>query len=260
MAFTGRVALVTGGASGMGRISARRLADGGAQVAILDVNEEGLAETAAGRPGLHPFRCDLADPDQVTEVVAKVTADLGPIERVTHAAAIMPTAPAIEMPADLTRTLMRVNYEGTVTLAAATLPSMFERRRGDFIVFGSIAGTVPTFHMAAYCATKAAVNMWTEILIRENEGRGVRIILVCPPMVDTPLLKQATESSNPRSIQLGIEQNRLADPELIVDAIEEGLERGVRVLHPTVDAKVLVGLRRFIPDLLWKLVVKAENS
>ncbi|MEZ4269366.1 MAG: SDR family oxidoreductase [Myxococcota bacterium] len=260
MAFRGKVALVTGAASGMGRIAARRLAMEGAKVALVDLNAEGLEETAASRPGMESYVCDVGDPEAVAEVVARVRSELGTIDRVTHAAGIMPTAPVMEMPLDRIHNLMRVNYGGTVNVAKATLPAMLERRSGDFIVFGSLAGHVLAPHFGPYSATKAAVNALTEILIEENRGSGVRILLVCPPMVNTPLLQQATESSNPRSMQLGIEQGRAASPVAIIDAIEDALEKGREILFPSTEAKVLYGLRRFTPRLLWKLVHKAESA
>ncbi len=260
MAFHGKVALVTGAASGMGQLSAWRLAEAGATVAALDVNEEGLARTAAGRANVRAYRCDLANLDEVRTTVARVSAELGAIDRVTHAAAIMPAAPLLQMPPETTSRVMRVNYEGTLNLVVTTLPAMIARRAGDWIFYGSLAGEVPTPHLGAYNASKAAVNIFAEVLIHEHRGSGVRILLVCPPMVDTPLLQQAIKGSNPRSIQIGIEQGRLAKPDRIVELAEEALERGDEIVFPTGEAKFLHGLRRFAPRLLWKLIEKAEAS
>jgi NAD(P)-dependent dehydrogenase (short-subunit alcohol dehydrogenase family) len=260
VAFHGRVALVTGAGSGMGQLSAWRLADAGAQVAALDLDEAGLKTTAEGRPNLHGHACDVSDAAQVRDVVRTVESELGPIDRVTHAAAIMPTSPLVEMPAEQILRLMRVNYDGTVNVAMATLPAMLQRRSGDLILFGSVAGHVLAPHFGAYAASKAAVSVFAEILIRENAGSGVRFLLVCPPAVNTPLLKQAQQTSNPRSLQLGIEQGRMADPQFVVDAVERALEKGREILLPGREAKVLMALRRFAPRLLWRLVLKAESS
>ena len=260
MAFYGKVALVTGAGSGMGRLSARRLAAAGAQVAALDVNEEGLAETARLWDNIHIYRCDVTDRDRVAQIVTEVETELGPIDRVTHAAAIMPAAPIADMDIGLIHKLMDINFGGTVNIVKAALPSMLERRQGEFVLFGSLAGEVPTPHLGVYNATKAAVNMFTEVLIKENEGSGLRFLLVCPPMVNTPLLEQATKSSNPRSVQLGIEQGRPADPNWVLDQIEESLDKGETILFPGMEAKILHGLRRYSPKLLWWLVMKAENS
>ncbi len=142
MAFHGKVALVTGAGSGMGQISAWRLADEGARVAALDLNAEGLAKTAAGRDNVRSYVCDVADFGAVESTVARITEELGPIDRVTHAAAIMPASPLVDMPAEKILRLMEINYAGTVHLTMATLPAMLERRSGDLILFGSLAGPV----------------------------------------------------------------------------------------------------------------------
>ncbi len=260
MTFHGKVALVTGAGSGMGQISAWRLADAGAQVAALDVDEQGLAKTAEGRDNVYVYPCDVTDHRQVERVVGEVSEKLGPIDRVTHAAAIMPASPLTEMPVEQILNLMNVNYAGTVYVTMATLPAMLKRRSGDLILFGSLAGHVATPHLGAYCATKAAINTFAEVLIYENRENPVRIMLVCPPMVNTPLLKQAQETSNPRSIQQGLQQGRVADPEFIVDEIEKNIEKGVKILFPGREAKILFALRRYAPRLLWKLILKAEYS
>ena len=81
-----RRALVTGGASGMGRISALRLAAAGAKVAIFDLNEAALAQTATQSPNIRAYRCNVADWVEVQARVAEVESELGPIDRLTHAA------------------------------------------------------------------------------------------------------------------------------------------------------------------------------
>jgi NAD(P)-dependent dehydrogenase (short-subunit alcohol dehydrogenase family) len=260
MAFHGKVALVTGAGSGMGRIEAQRLAQGGAEVAVLDVNEAGLEETAAGYERIHCYACDVTNLDRIKQVVSAVESELGTIDRLVHAAAIMPTGLLATADPEWVKRLMRVNYEGTVNMVLTILPAMLERHSGDIIVYGSVAGSVLAPHLAAYGSSKAAVNAFMETLIHENLDSGVRIMLACPPMVNTPLIKQAQETSNPRSIQQGMQSGRFADPEDIVTAVEEGLEKGVKILLPTREARFLMRLRRFAPGLLWKMILKAEYS
>jgi len=260
MAFHGKVALVTGAGSGMGRITAQRLAEGGAQVAALDVNETGLKETAEGREGVYIYPCDVTDIAKIREVVADVEAKLGTIDRIVHAAAIMPTSPVAKVDTELAARIMRINYNGTVNIINATLPAMLERNAGDFIIYGSIAGSVLAPHFGPYSASKAAVNALVETLIYENLDSKVRFLLVKPPMVNTPLISQATGSSNPRTIQQGVEAKRFADPGNIVAAIEKAIEKNVKILLPDAEAKFLTRLRRFAPRLLWKIILKSEGS
>lgn len=260
MAFHGRVAVVTGGGSGMGQIYARRLAEGGAQVATLDVNEAGLRETRGDRPNLHGYVCDVSDAAKVDAVIARIEKELGAIDRVVHAAGIMPASPVLEDDPQRVRTVMRVNYEGTLNLVFATLKKMVARGSGDFIVFGSVAGHVPAPHLGAYCATKAAVNALMEIIIRENAGSGVRIHLTCPPMVKTPLLKQALDTHAPRSLQKGLDRNIVADPAATVELIEKAVESGQSISYPGAMARNLQRMRRFAPNLLWKIILREERA
>jgi len=260
MAFHGKVALLTGGASGMGQVFARRLAKEGAKVAVLDLNETGMKETAEGLSGIHCYKCNVSDLAQVKEVVKTVENELGQIDRVVHAAAIMPTCPVAKADPEVVSRLMRVNYEGTVNIIATTLPAMLERNAGDMIIFGSIAGSVLAPHFGPYSATKAAVNAYVETLIHENLGTSVRLMLVKPPLVNTPLINQATGTSNPRTVQQGVAAKRFAKPEDIIEAIEKGIEKNIKILLPDGEAKFLTRLRRFAPRLLWRIVLKSEAS
>ncbi len=259
MAFHGKVALVTGAGSGMGRLTVQMLAKGGADVAALDVNEEGLKETAEGLGNVHIYPCDVTDLARIKEIAADVEAKLGTIDRVVHAAAIMPTMPVATGDPELIKKLMRVNYDGTVNIIAALVPAMLERDAGDFIIYGSIAGSVLAPHFGPYGATKAATNVLVEVLIHENLKSKVRFLMVKPPMVNTPLIEQATGSSNPQTIQEGLKAKRFADPQDIVDAIEKGIEKGVKILYPDGESKFLSRWRRYAPRLLWKVILKSEG-
>ena len=154
---------------------------------------------------------------------------------------------------------MRVNYDGTVNLVYATLPAMIARGRGDLIVFSSVAAHALAPSLGAYCATKAAVNAFVEVLINENAASDVRIHLTCPPLVDTPLLQQAFDTTPPRWLQKGLDRKIAARPEDVVDAIERAIERGQTISYPGTMAKGLYGMRRLAPGLLWKLLLREER-
>lgn len=251
--FEGRVAFVTGGGSGMGRLAARRLARAGAKVAAVDVNEAGLAETARDHDGIRAYAADVTDARAVEGLVGRVESELGPIDRVLNAAAIMPTGRLLEQDTDLIRRIMDVNYGGTVAVTQAALPRMLERGRGDLVNFASVAGWMPTLHFGAYNASKFAVVAYTEVLAHENRGRGVRFACVCPPPVSTPLLDQA--KSKPRIL----DQMPPIAPEVVLDAIERDLDRGLLMVYPNRNARFAVWMRRFAPDLLWRNVHRVEG-
>jgi len=254
-----RVALVTGGASGMGRIIALRLAGRGARVAIFDVNEEGLEATAAVHANITALRCDIGNRTAVEAKVAQVQRELGPIDLLVHAAALMPSHKLVDHTHEGMERLFRINYFGTTYMMRAVLPEMLARRNGRIIAFGSIAGHALVPHMGAYCATKSAVNTYMEVLQNELRASGVHIHLVCPPAVNTPLIDQTLATDSPGSIIEAKKSGRLSDPEKIVDAIEKGVARNRDIIYPG-EARLLMLWHTLLPRLWWKTVLKFEKD
>lgn len=255
MAFKGKVALITGGGSGMGRVAAQHLAANGADVAIFDVNESGMAETVVSHPTIRAYKVDLADTDSVHAAVAQVTRELGPIDRVCNAAAIMPFGKLLEQDPKVQLKLMDVNYGGLVNIATATLPDMVSRGTGDFVSFSSLSGVIPGLLMGGYCATKSAVSMYTEILYHENRDSGVRFVCVCPPPVATPLWEQARETVVPELTKSGV----TIQPEDVINDIEKCLESGKYYSFPGKQARIGYLMRRLFPGYIWKMAHKAEG-
>ena len=256
--LSSKVALVTGGASGMGRIMALRLARQGARVAIFDLNEQGLEETAAAFDAITPFRCDISDPEEIERRVQEVNEQLGPIDTLVHAAALMPGHRLTDETHESMERLFRINYFGTTYMIKAVLPAMLERKSGRIIAFGSIAGVALVPKMGAYCATKAAVNAYVEVLQNELKASGVRVHLVCPPAVNTPLVDQTLATDAPGSILESKKSGRLSDPEKIVDAIEKGVRKDRDIIYPG-EARLLYLWRALFPGLWWKTVLKFET-
>lgn len=255
MAFHGRVALVSGAASGMGRLAARNLAERGALVAALDVNEAGLAETAEGREGIHRFPVDVTRAEAVDAVVKEVESQLGPVDRVLNAAAIMPLGKLLEQDLATIHRIMDINYGGVVNVTRATLPGMLERGRGDFVNFASMAGWAPVLLVGAYNASKFAVVAFSEVLYHENRGRGVRFACVCPPPVATPLLDQGKATAWPKLL----DRMPPLEPQSVLDAIEKALEKGELFVFPGRGTKLAWRLRRWLPGLTWREVHRVEG-
>jgi NAD(P)-dependent dehydrogenase (short-subunit alcohol dehydrogenase family) len=277
MAFHGKVVLVTGAGSGLGRLAARRLAAGGASVAAIDIDEQGLKETAAHhestgelalgetvsvtgardqllrRQTMRTAVLDVTDAEAVRSEVAVIESDLGPIDRVVNAAAIMPTSLLLDQDLEEIHRIMRINYGGVVNVTMATLPGMIERGRGDLIQFASMAGWVPTPHFGAYDASKFAVVAFTEVLYHETRGRGVRIVCVCPPPVATPLLDQAT--SRPKLLAT----TPPIAPEVVLESVERSLEAGRLWAFPGRGTSLLWRIRRFFPGLVWRRMRRLEG-
>lgn len=255
MTFTGKVAFITGGGSGMGQLAARNLAGQGHSVAALDVSTAGLAQTAKGFDNILTISTDVTEPAEIEQAVKRVEQDLGPIDRVYNAAAIFPTGRLLEQDTLTIQRIMDINYGGVVNVTKLTLPGMLERGSGDFINFASMAGWLPTLYLGAYNASKFAVVAFSEVLYHENRNRGVRFACVCPPVVSTPLLDQARDSVWPKLFD-GIDP---IEPQTVLDAIERTLDNGELWVFPGRGTKMGWRMRRWFPNFLWKQVHKAEG-
>ncbi len=249
-----KVALITGGASGMGRVFSLRMAHQGFRVAVVDMNEALMAELSAQSEQITCYSCDVSDCARLEDTIRMVEGDLGAIDRLVTCAAVMPTSRLAEQRTREIHSLMRINYGGTVNATQAVLPKMLERNCGEIVIFGSTGGSVLVPECGAYCASKAATNAYAEILMQENRETNLHIMLVCPPLVDTPLLEQATRSSNPKNIQYSIKNKRFVSPEFVINEVEKGLAKRKAILLPGMEAKIVMGLRRLSPALLWKII------
>jgi NAD(P)-dependent dehydrogenase (short-subunit alcohol dehydrogenase family) len=149
MTFSGRVAFITGGGSGMGQLAARNLAAQGVSVAALDVNTSGLADTATGFDNILTIPADVTEPADIEQAVKLVEQDLGPIDRVYNAAAIFPTGRLLDQDTATIQRIMDINYGGVVNVTKLALPGMLERGSGDFINFASLAGWLPVLYLGA---------------------------------------------------------------------------------------------------------------
>jgi NAD(P)-dependent dehydrogenase (short-subunit alcohol dehydrogenase family) len=246
------VALITGGAGGIGRALALRLCKQGKKVVIVDLDDAGLVSAAALSSHILPFRCDVTDWIEIERLVHKVESEIGPIDRLYHAAGIMPGRSLLSTPVEEILRVMAVNYGGMVHITKAVLPIFLRRNRGDVIVFGSVVGSVPITNLGAYCASKAAVNCYTEVLTNEHRESGLRFLLVCPSTVDTGLLTQALQRG-PKALVNAVQHGRMTSPDRIADAVETALKNGRTVIYPGQEAKAGWMLRRLSPRLMWSL-------
>ena len=249
--------LITGGGSGMGREAARRFAAQGLTVALLDVNSEGMAETADSFSNIHSWTVDITDFDAVCAAVREVESQCGPVYRLYNCAAIMPFGKLVEQDNAIIHKQMAINYGGLVNITQAVLPGMLERGRGDFVSFASAAGLIPGLLMGGYNASKAAVAMYTEVLYHENMNSGVRFACVCPPAVATPLLDQGRETAWPKLMEMN-EGDEITPPQ-VLSAVEDDLEKGRFWVMVTGQTRFGAWMRRVFPNLVWKNIHKIEG-
>jgi meso-butanediol dehydrogenase/(S,S)-butanediol dehydrogenase/diacetyl reductase len=189
--FDGRVTLVTGAGSGIGRVAAREFARSGARVVVTDVSLEGAQETAGEieRLGAEAVvrQMDVTSEAIVTATVAEVEAAVGPIAFLINCAGVSTMAPFLELTEQDWDLNMNVNAKGVFLVTRQVLRSMVARREGCVVSIASAAAKEGTPFLAHYSASKWAVLGLTQSVAREVARFGIRVNAVCPGTVRTPM-------------------------------------------------------------------------
>jgi len=183
------VAVVTGAASGIGRATALRLAHDGYEVAMMDLDAAGLAETrtqieqAGGRA--HQFPVDLCDPLGVGSVTREIAVKVGAPEVLVNVAGIGLAATVLETSDEDWNRVLAVNLTGPFLTTRATLPLMLDRGSGVIVNIASVGGQVGLARRAAYCASKAGLVGLTRAVAVDHAREGIRCVAICPGTVET---------------------------------------------------------------------------
>jgi len=185
--FSGKVALVTGGSSGIGLATAEQLLREGARVATVDLHE-------GGPSGALALAADVSDSKDVSAAVAHAEADLGPIDVLVCSAGIPGRSlRTVEVDDAEWRRVLAVNADGVFFCNRAVLAGMVERGYGRIVNLASIAGKEGNPMAAAYSASKAAVIALTKAIAKDVARTGVLVNCVAPAVIDTPILDGITE-------------------------------------------------------------------
>ncbi|MDV9174786.1 SDR family oxidoreductase [Streptomyces sp. W16] len=188
--FEGLKALVTGGASGIGRATADLLAERGAQVAVLDLDPSGVEKPLLG------YRADVTDDASVRQAVASAVADLGGLDIVVNNAGIGAQGTVEDNDDDEWHRVLNVNVVGMVRVARAALPHLRESSHAAIVNTCSIAATAGLPQRALYSATKGAVQSLTLAMAADHLREGVRVNCVNPGTADTPWVGRLLDSAS----------------------------------------------------------------
>lgn len=221
--LNGRVAVVTGGSRGIGRAIALRLAESGADVALIYAGNQATADETAQQVrelGVRAMavQCDVSDAQQAAAAIKQVRAELGPIDILVNNAGITRDGISLRMKPDDFRRVIDVNLTGAFLMAQAAMSDFVRRRSGRIINISSASGLMGNAGQANYSAAKAGMIGLTKTLARELAGRGVTVNAVAPGFVRTEMtaaMNEAALSEGLKSVPMG----RMAEPEEIAEAV-----------------------------------------
>ena len=192
--FENRVVLVTGAAAGIGKASAERMASEGANVVCTDVQAESLELTAKGikEAGGEAIAvvCDVSDPAQVGDTIARTVSEYGRLDSVCNIAGILHFDNTHDLTLEKWNKIIAVNLTGTFLMCQAAIPHLLEGDGGNFVNMSSTAGIAGHPWTAAYSASKGGVIALTRTLAVEYGKQGVRANAVCPGSVKTAMHEQ----------------------------------------------------------------------
>ena len=230
MKFSDKVAIVTGGAGGVGRALVCTLLREGAAVMVADVSADGCRSlvddiTSAGGGVVAYVAGDLRDRSFCERVVEETVARWGGVDILFNNAGIIPRGTILETSDDMWHAALDVNLTAMFYLCRAAIPVMKERGGGAIVNTSSVWGVYPGPGHIAYCTSKGAVASFTKSLGRDHAPDGIRVNAVCPHEINTPMLRSGFERRGLDPEQAVAELNKtvplghIAEPEEIADVM-----------------------------------------
>jgi 3-oxoacyl-[acyl-carrier protein] reductase len=222
MDLEGKVALVTGGAQGIGKVTALHLASKGADVAVSDINIEGALKTAEeiedlGRRGL-ALEGDVSNPADAEVIVAKTVERLGGIDILVNNAGITRDKLLLRMTEGDWDAVLNVNLKGTFNCTKAAVKHMVKRKGGRVVNIASVVGEMGNAGQANYAASKAGIIGLTKSVAREYAQRGINVNAIAPGYIETPMTEALSEKVK-EELKAQIPMARLGTPSDVANAV-----------------------------------------
>jgi NAD(P)-dependent dehydrogenase (short-subunit alcohol dehydrogenase family) len=271
--IAGQPAMITGAASGIGRSLARLLSRTGAPVAIADIDEAGLKETAQSLPGPVLVRVlDVRNAEDQRRFAAEVREWLPalpgapPLAAVFNNAGVAVASSVLDADPDDDEWLRQINFDGVVNGTRAFLPILVEQDLGVIVNTSSVFGLVGMPYQSAYCASKFAVRGFTDSLRQELRGTGVRAVTVHPGGIKTNIVRSARVRKDPTGAgrsheQMAAEFEQLlrTTPAQAAAIICRGIDQGKARILVGPDAYVFDTLARVTPTHYYDIMVRLEQ-
>ncbi len=255
-----KTAYITGAGSGLGLEVARRYARQGTNLALLDlrfsksVREELEALGQQYGIQLSIVEADVCDREALIERVGEANRLIGDPDLVLHCAGINLTGPFTDIPEGQFETVVNVNLLGTYNLVRAVLPYLQSRTRNSLqeprlVMIASMAGLVGNYGYASYCASKFGVIGLAQTLRMELKPQGIRVQVICPPEVDTPMVHEEHKTIHPVTLKLKLLAGALSLDEA-VDGMMKGMQGGSFLIIPGFKAKLTYWMTKLLPSRL----------
>ena len=263
--FQGKLCVITGAGSGIGRALALNLAARGAGLALSDINEVSLRETEnliAGKSNRIRFdRLDVADPAAIEAYAGDVAASLGDADYVFNVAGLTRLGEFEASPLSSFEKIMDVNFWGVVRMSKAFLPQLM-KTRGGLINISSLFGIIGFPGQSHYCASKFAVRGFNESIAQELAGKGVAVTSVHPGGVATEIARNASVDVLPdgvtdrRAVEERFDKAAITSADDAASIILKGAAKRKRRVVVGRDAKVMSFLQRLLPESYARLMAR----
>ena len=215
-----QIAVVSGGAPGTGLASATALAEGGAKVAVVDVDEEGSQRAAEGLPGEghRGYRADVTNAEEVKAVFKAVEEEVGPISILVNNAGITRDNLLLRMSEEDWDLVLSVNLKGAFNATKAVARGMMKRRQGAIVNIASVIGLMGNAGQANYAASKAGLLGFTKSVAREFASRGVRCNAIAPGFIQTEMTAKLNQEVV-EGLKSQIPMGALGDPQDVAHVV-----------------------------------------
>ncbi|MCL4561322.1 MAG: SDR family oxidoreductase [Chloroflexi bacterium] len=262
MDYTDKLALVTGGSSGIGLAISKGLARRGANVWVLSRNhssslsnalKEIQAEKISPHQAFGMLQADVDKPDQVSECIGELMQDVGVPDLVVNSAGVAHPGYFEELDLEIFREMMEINFFGTLQVTKTVIPHMVERGSGIIVNISSMAGFLGLFGYTAYGASKYAVRGFSDALRAEMKPKGIQVSLVFPPDTDTPQLAYENQYKPPETKEID-STAKILTAEAVADEVLKGVAKGKYLILPGFDSKLYYRLSGWFNFLIYPIM------
>lgn len=244
--FTGKLALITGGSSGIGYALANQLVEAGGSVILLARSQEKLDEAKRALTSqisqpeqlIHAIPADVTDVESLSAAIEDMAKTIGIPDFIFNCAGVALPGYVEQLKLEVFKWTMDIDYHGTVNVIKLLLPHLLQRGSGHIINFSSMAGVIGTFGYSAYSGAKFAVRGFSDVIRSELKPKNIRVSIVYPPDTDTPQLAFENQFKPYETRELAGSDNPISAATVASETLKS-VSRGKYAIVPGAEAKLL---------------------